>query len=473
MLIQNRHNLIYDLDLHSTSKAVLLKPNMGEFHRVGYLFQVQHAIYGNSTVYTEFDAFTKRIQDLGIPRDVTYDIEVHNVVMEKDDGDRLQYASGKLLFTPHDYDPAKHESSGHGTYGAMQLILNGDVVWAYNNHNGYMGDIGLWNAPSGFRDWTFYNNAGEYTIKRMRIYAIDQQTDAFVLPTHGFAHGDAPTWNARAKTWESKRVPYDENVPVQEPNFIILLTGQSNSQGYNAFYDETNFDDQPHDRIFGFNGETNNWMTADMRNESLGSHWHRQPNAQSLAFHFAKRLVEADENIRPGVINVGIAGQCIARWAIYEPGHEYHDFNTTRSFGNQGDIFKLHEQRINIALSRITVNKVNAVCWHQGEADMDTTYDYYRESIYRVIDQYRALTTAVVNLPFILGETTGHRHGDNVAWVRQNEVLNGMEGDGDPNTRCVRSRDLRTNGPADSIHFSANGQRHMGTLYCRTYREMI
>jgi hypothetical protein len=472
MIIRNRHTMIANFDLNNPNQQTGVV-HRGTFHRVGYFLHLQHMYYGNQWVYTEFDTFTDKIEHIGVPKTV-FNKDVYNVMMCRD-GVYSQYDKGRLFFTPNDYIPSSNVPLGleYGTYGAMQLRIDEDVIWSYNNHNGE-GDIGIGNAPMGFRDWTLYNNASEYSIKNMRIFVIDVHFKDFeFLPTVGYIDGDTPMWNADVKQWMAKRIPYDTTSPASEPNFIIVLTGQSNSQGWNAFYDETNSNDQIDERIMAFNEGTNEWVTADMRNESIGSFWYRQQNSQSLAFHFAKRLVEIDENIRPGIINMGVPGQCIARWVTYEPGHVYYDVNMIRSNGNQGDIFAMHKHKIESAMTKIKKKTIDVICWHQGESDMDVTHEYYRDSVYRVIDQYRALTHAGAETPFIVGETTGHRFGDDTWWVKQNNVLNGIEGDGDPNTRCVRSRDLRTNGPKDGIHFNADGHRQMGTLYFRMFRDMI
>lgn len=477
MNIQNRHTLVYDFTMGIGQPPSLLSYIDG-FHRIGYFVHLQHPVHGNQWIYTEFDTFTQDItQVYPRPNEPGYHGPVHNVHVCHN-GNVAHHHIGHLLLTSGDYLPENGLPLQYGMYGALQMSVPHNekfhILWAYNNIHSPIADIGIGPAPLGFPDWTHHGNSNEYSIKGMRIFTVSVSFDTMTLPMKGFVDGDSPVWDAESKMWTSKQIPYDVSAPHNEPNFIIAVTGQSNSQGFNAFYDPTHVDDQPDSRILGFNPETNNWEEADMRTESIGSFWHRQPHSQNLAFHFAKRLVEAsDGKIRPGIINMGIGGQPIARWAMYEPGHPAHEVNQLRANGQQGDIFLVHKHRIETALSKIHKKSVDVICWHQGEADMDATYEYYRESMYRVIDQYRHLDACHERTPFIVGETAGHRFGDNMWWVKQNVVLQGIEGDGDPFTRCVHSRDLRTNGPHDSIHFSAEGQRHMGSLYFRTYREML
>jgi hypothetical protein len=477
MNIQNRHTLVYDYTMGIGVTPTLLS-YIDAFHRIGYFVHLQHPVHGNQWIYTEFDTFTQDItQVYPRPNEPGYYGLVHNVHVCHN-GRVGHHHIGNLLLTSRDYVPENGLPLQQGTYGAMQMSLpsvsDSNILWTYNNILSPVADIGIGPAPLGFPDWTFHANSNEYSIKGMRIYTVSVSFDTMSIPMKGFVDGDSPVWDAASKMWTSKQIPYDVSAPHNEPNFIIAITGQSNSQGFNAFYDPTQIEDQPDSRIMGFNPETNMWEEADMRTESIGSFWHRQQNSQSLAFHFAKRLIEvSDGKIRPGIINMGIGGQPIARWAMYEPEHPSYGVNQLRANGQQGDIFLVHKHRIETALSKIHKKSVDVICWHQGEADTDATYEYYRESMYRVIDQYRHLDACNERTPFVVGETAGHRFGDNMWWVKQNVVLKGIEGDGDPFTRCVHSRDLRTNGPQDSIHFSAEGQRHMGSLYFRTYREML
>lgn len=464
MNIHTRRTRVFDFIVGEPPVAL---KRIDGFHRVGYFIHLQHPIHGNQWIYTECDAFGPHVRH---PRDGldAYSGDVHNVTVCIN-GVTSQHHKAHMFVTSTDYIPDTGIALQYGHYGAMQCRVDGNIMWAFNGSS----DLGIMNAPSGFADWTFHGNAASYTVKRMCIFAIDLTFNDPSPLGGGYAHGDSPMWNARRRAWTAPRIPFALDIAPNEPNFIIVVTGQSNSQGYNAFFDETREEDQPNDRIMGFNSETNTWERADMRTESLGSFWHRQAGSQNLAFHFAKRLIETDEDIRPGIINLGVAGQMIARWAMYPSGHPFHDVNTLRANGNQGDIFLMHTERIARALSHTKKKTIDVVCWHQGESDMDATYEYYRESIYRVIDQYRSLDACNATTPFLVGETTGHRFGDSTWWVKQNNVLLGVENDGDPYTRCVHSRDLDTNAPHDTIHFSAEGQRHMGNAYYRSYREVI
>lgn len=296
----------------------------------------------------------------------------------------------------------------------------------------------------------------------------------------GITHGDSLKWNSKINKFDITQIKYEDHDDKNKPNFIVLLSGQSNSQGWNSFYDEKNWQDQPHDRIFGWNETNNQWEKADMNTESLGQFLYRYPGWQSLAFHFCRRLVEGYDNIRPGIINVGIGGQSVSRWCKFSSGEKWFDFNMIRSNSAQGDIFDMHVSQINHAITALNNKKstVDVVCWHQGESDgYHIEPEYYIDALNRVIKQYRSLEYCTESTPFIVGETTGAAPGTNIEWEARNIELNNLNIDGDPYTKCVKCADLETsNGQyknGDFIHFSANAQRKMGTRYFRAFRSIF
>lgn len=99
-----------------------------------------------------------------------------------------------------------------------------------------------------------------------------------------------------------------------KPNFIIAVTGQSNSQGVGGIYECSKTEDQPHERVLGYNAKLKQWTTASMYDESLGTSDHKYIGTQSFAFHFAKQIAKNDPSKIIGIINYGIGGQPIKRW---------------------------------------------------------------------------------------------------------------------------------------------------------------
>jgi len=291
----------------------------------------------------------------------------------------------------------------------------------------------------------------------------------------GVSHGDSLKWNKYKNCFGVQQVSYDKTAPFNEPNFIIAVTGQSNSQGSGGLYNENDISDHPHSRIYGFSSSSNMWITADLRNDSLGNLPGRHFKSTVFAFYFAKRLVEAYPDIRPGIINYGWWGANIAQWAKYTIGHDWYEFNLNRAYNQgwegQGRIFDTHMINIQSALHQIQYKNVDVMLWHQGESDWDTIgTSYYIDSLKLVILQYRAAFGN--DLPIIVGETTASYPANNMS-----ETLTSLNRDSDINTLCVNCQDLQISdsefGNGDFIHLSSSGHREMGSLYYSGYKEIL
>lgn len=466
-------------------------------YRIGYLLELQCPHYGNQWIYTEFDAFSQDINDYLIPKPRGYVIKckVHNLLVKTSENILVQGTDGHVEFSPYNYFPISNTYGtddnlksyvNNGSYGCMQVHNRNNVLWAFNRHNDKVHDIGIGNNISNeHKDWTFMENSELYTYKRLRIYSITQdlmfneRKDEFPLNLRGVAHGDSLIWNG--KELGQIQIPFTNDVSNNVPNFIIVLTGQSNSQGYGSSYDSENMNDQPHERIYGFNPSNNKWEKADLRTESLGSSWYKPLGSQCFAFHFARRLVEAYDDIRPGIINVGVGGQSISRWVKYEEGENWYEKNKERASNigaKQGDLFDFHIEQIEKAMNLCGNNKVNVICWHQGESDgWEQDGTYYEESLKRVIEQYRSNTMMSKITPFIVGETTGGDEGTNLGWEARNKELRNLNIDADPYTKCIQCADLETSheeyNNQDMIHFSSKSQRIIGTRYFNAFRDMF
>ena len=317
------------------------------------------------------------------------------------------------------------------------------------------------------------------------------------INTLGFTGGDTLIWNNKNKVLTQTQIPFTDHPNKNLPNFIIGLSGQSNSQGIGTSYDPGNPDDQPDPRIFGWNPTVQDWQIADLNTESLG--WNYQTfkpsGSQCLAFHFAKRLVESNPNIRPGIINFGVSGTSIAFWAKWKPGDKWYSWNETvvswyegsicfpdRHTRNTGYIYDTHLSQIDAALQKLNpVNRfVNVICWHQGEAD-STPNGYLYDSLNLVISQYYNDFANKGYLDknrfgFIAGSTTGAFSITNPSVNKQLDIINH---DSKPYTKEVDCTDLEynqtvyPNGYIDSIHYSSNSQRILGRRYFNAYRSIF
>ena len=470
------------------------------FYRIGYFLHLQSAAFGNQWIYTEFDTWTQDTRLVGVPVANGSFIKrsVNNLEIRDSNGrNETGLADGHIEFSAYNYAPGanNYDTSddlavwvNQGNYGCMQVHSGTNVLWAFNHHNASgLHDIGIGNnTTSVHKDWTFTNNSNIYTVKNMRIVLVSldvsfSNNNMYNIDMRGVIHGDSLIWNKHSESWGQTQIPYKTHGNINEPNFIIALTGQSNSQGVNSFYDSNVSEDQPHERILGFNPTNQAWEVADLNTESLGAYWHKPQGSQSLAFHAAKCLVEAYPDICVGIINLGVGGQPICRWAKFAENEHWYSLNTSRANNIgvlQGDIYDLHVSQINAGLSNLSTHKtIDAIFWHQGESDgWDTDPNYYADSIRRVIDQYRSLVWCNKQTPFVVGETTGADYSTDIGWEARNVQLRNLNDDADPFTLCLNSADLTTSNDqynnGDTIHFSAHAQRIMGTRYFKALRSM-
>lgn len=107
-----------------------------------------------------------------------------------------------------------------------------------------------------------------------------------------------------------------------KPNFVIAVTGQSNSQGIGGNYEFHKTEDQSHERVLSFNGEQ--WVIANLLDQSLGSTDHKPLGSQLFAFHFAKQIAKNDPSKIVGIVNFGIGGQEIKRWTKIPAESMFH-----------------------------------------------------------------------------------------------------------------------------------------------------
>jgi hypothetical protein len=307
----------------------------------------------------------------------------------------------------------------------------------------------------------------------------------------GIADGDSIIFNYKTKSFGQIQIPFKDNNNPNLPNFIIALSGQSNAEGYRSEYDKNNPNDQPHNRIFGWNPVLEQWQIADLRTESLGWSYEtfKQLGTQCSSFHFARRLVEAYPNIRPGIIHVGVSGASIAFWTNWKPTDKYYALTQTKlnwynghntfpdyKTRNQGYIFDVHMSQIKLALQKLPIinQYVNVVCWDQGESDPEL--DYLKESLKQVIDRYQSALNNKY-LGFIAVSTTGMLYLNTN--IKVNDVLEQLNEDSYPNTKFVIATDLpvaiqagTTNTP-DIYHFNSVSQRIIGTRCFQAYRSIF
>lgn len=335
--------------------------------------------------------------------------------------------------TAHDYFPSHHgvmkdNMFNTGQYGCFQLHNDQGYIFSYNNHNG-IGDIGFGTNTLGYghSDWSFTNNAPSFSSRYMEIFV---------------------------------------NNTTYVPDIVFLVTGQSNSQGWGGLYDPYNPEDESDNRIFGWNMEENAWVIFDLE-KPIGT---KPLGLQCFAFHFAKQYLKTFPDKKIGFIVNGLGGQAICNWTKPDDRLRLKDGFQSSVDSNKQDVGELYDdsvKSINMALLNADVDKIDGVLWHQGEADYLESYEYYRQRLYHIIDQYRHEEFGHDDLTFIAGELI-HNH-DDWAYNKQNVVLQELNDNDDKYIRCATTKHLPANGE-DLVHFSTESHRMMGSLYYDQYK---
>tara|TARA_B100001093_G_scaffold3139_1_gene3220 strand:- start:6717 stop:8195 length:1479 start_codon:yes stop_codon:yes gene_type:complete len=488
--VVEKAKLVYKFDIEHGRPEYIIDNSQniakGSFHRIGYYLQLQHDIYGNQWIYTSFDTFTKDPLLIGIPTHCgkVFNNKISNLNIYKSDGTIIENSNkGKILMCAYNYLPIGEDlqcqRDFQGDYGCMQVYNGDDVLWAYNCHNGYSSDIGIGdNTESAHKDWTFSSNSDEYTFKQMKIYVIqndisldydDELNSNILINQNDIVHGDTLIYNSLSKTWGAPQININDHSNLLLPNFIIAITGQACSQGYNSFYEFNCKFDQPHERIFGYNEEMDSWECADMRSESTGSFCYREPGWQTSAFHFARRLVESNVNARPGIINLGARGRKLCHWTKFERSEKWHKYNMKQALINdskqQGEIYIKHVNMITKAMEHLYPHgkhSVDVMLWLVGDCEEDCSVhnsNYYKDSISKVESQYRQQKTFSNKTLFVICEL-----------VNTNLL-------GSSKYRKILDISEHVEYINDEKFINSNGQREIGTqcfkLYRKTFNSLV
>jgi len=198
------YTLVYSLDIptapdyknNAVSNAVDNSTLIGPwFDRVAYYAELQET---NGTLYylwASMDAFTNSAAALGVPTlasGVVLQRQVSNLNVACNMPGVTTGAkfAGNLEFWPSNYD-AVNSAGVHGasdalfdigdrptagTYGCMQIhnTTANQTLFAFNNWGGSGGNacLGIGNCPApvnGGVDWTFTQNAGNFTVKSLQV----------------------------------------------------------------------------------------------------------------------------------------------------------------------------------------------------------------------------------------------------------------------------------------------------------------
>lgn len=192
------YELLYELDLAKLKKDITYdldrrKELTGPFDRVAYLLELQQAQGDKRFVYVSMDAFTDRLDQLGIPTvrsGAHFQQAVTNLTVYANSGDLPTGSgiAGNIEFWPNNYasqnaarvpgakdgvyDTGDEPAEPVDGYGCMQVhgTKAGKTLFAINKwSSGAQADLGIGNSEGKTRDWTFTGGASTYGVKRLRV----------------------------------------------------------------------------------------------------------------------------------------------------------------------------------------------------------------------------------------------------------------------------------------------------------------
>lgn len=171
----------------------------GSFSRIAYYLELQRAGGQLMYAYVSMDAFTNDASKIGVPnassgaffQQKVNNMNVFSNVAGITTGTGI--GTGNIEFWQYNYGTANSagvagasnssydfgdRSDGFHNYGSMQIhnYGAGQTILDYNNWGGASNasDIGLGNqvGGSGNLDWTFANNAAQFTVKNLEVLVL-------------------------------------------------------------------------------------------------------------------------------------------------------------------------------------------------------------------------------------------------------------------------------------------------------------
>lgn len=156
-----------------------LRASTGAFTRVAY-----RLILDDTSVWVELDPFTKEASKLGVPVDWVFAQPITNVNVISGSpalASIPEPRSGRVEFYSYCYGPGNdgayndndEPTTDDDCYGSMQVHVDGRTVFAINKWSGYDNafvGIGIGPQPVSSPDWTFADNAGSFTRRRLEVY---------------------------------------------------------------------------------------------------------------------------------------------------------------------------------------------------------------------------------------------------------------------------------------------------------------
>jgi len=220
------------------------------FSRVAYYLALQSGAAPTQYVWTAMDAFTADAAKLGVPTGNTVFQQRLTRLDVKSNVDGIVAGSGmdsgNIEFWPYNYGPenaagipnanaGKYDfgdsCSWGANYGSMQIHNCGasQTLFAVNAFNGQTLCVGIGNNTSGTGDpdWTFNNNAGGYSYRRLCVFVLPGgETGDLSRPTV-YTVVPSKTLNRIAVTFSETLADGAENAAFFALNNGASVTGAS------------------------------------------------------------------------------------------------------------------------------------------------------------------------------------------------------------------------------------------------------
>ncbi|BCX46708.1 immunoglobulin I-set domain-containing protein [Haloferula helveola] len=194
------YTLVYSLDLPNAANykiapvpySVDTHVSIGTYDRVAYYMELQTPGGELQYAWASMDAFDTDAAHIGVPTlatGVTFQQSVSNlnVVSNVPGVDVGEGLTGNLEFWPTNYQAPNGagvpgasdavydfgDNISPGDFGSMQIhnTSAAETVISFSRWGGAAGNacVGIGNQPSGNPDWTFADNAADYTIKKLQV----------------------------------------------------------------------------------------------------------------------------------------------------------------------------------------------------------------------------------------------------------------------------------------------------------------
>lgn len=148
------------------------------FDRVAY-----RLILDDEEVWVEMDPFTSDAAELGMPMDVIHDVPITNATIASfsprqpsssapTDGNVEMWSSCYSAGPNGVFDYDDDITAGTDCYGCIQVHVALQPVLSFNRWSSGSGthELGIGPSPTGNPDYTFEQNANDYTTRRLEVY---------------------------------------------------------------------------------------------------------------------------------------------------------------------------------------------------------------------------------------------------------------------------------------------------------------